>query len=110
MGRADIRRPITHRFADGILERAASRVNPRHSCTEQSHPEDIERLTSHVFGPHIDFTLKPEQRSNSRRRHPMLSGPGFSDNARLLHSPGQESLPDRIIDFVSPGMTEIFAL
>ncbi|MCG3773482.1 MAG: hypothetical protein JW395_0290 [Nitrospira sp.] len=40
----------------------------------------------------------------------MLSCSGFSDNARLLHPPGQKPLPDRVIDLVSSGMTEVFAL
>ena len=40
----------------------------------------------------------------------MLPGPGFSDDARLLHPLGQKSLPDRVIDFMGPGMTEVFAL
>ena len=40
----------------------------------------------------------------------MLPGPCFSDDARLLHPLGQKSLPDRVIDFMGPGMTEVFAL
>ena len=109
MGRADVRRPIAHGFADGILKRATPRIDPCDGRTEQSHPEDVQRLPLHVFGSHIDFTLKPEHRRDSGRRHPMLAGPGFSDDTRLLHSLGEKPLSDRVIDLMGSGMTEIFA-
>src|SRR4026209_1297026 len=59
VGCADIRRPIPHGLADGVLERAASRVDPSDGCTEQSHAEHVQCLALHGFGPHITSPLKP---------------------------------------------------
>src|SRR5678816_3372433 len=110
MGRAALRRPIAPGFADGIFERPASRIDPRDSRSKQSHPENIECLALHIFRSHINFTLKPEHCCNSGRRHPMLSRTSFSDDARLFHPLCEKPLSNRIINFVGPGVTEVFTL
>src|SRR5262245_62063914 len=48
MGRTDIRRPVPHGFADGILKSSASCVDSCDGRAKESHPEDIQRLALHV--------------------------------------------------------------
>jgi hypothetical protein len=40
----------------------------------------------------------------------MLAGAGFGDDARFAHAPGQQRLPDHIVDLVGAGMVQVFAL
>ena len=39
----------------------------------------------------------------------MLTGTGFGNDALFTHTPGQQSLTNRIVDFVSTGVVEVFA-
>jgi hypothetical protein len=42
--------------------------------------------------------------------HPVLPRPGFGHNAALAHALGQHGLAQRIVDFVRPGVGQIFPL
>ena len=77
---------------------------------EQLHAEDVERLPPHVLGAHEDLALQAEQRGDRRRRHAVLPGAGFGDDARLAHAARQQSLADRVVDLVRAGVTEVLAL
>ena len=40
----------------------------------------------------------------------VLPGAGFGDDARLVHSYGEQSLADSVVDFVRAGVQQVFAL
>ena len=40
----------------------------------------------------------------------MLAGAGFGDDALLAHAPGQKNLTHGVIDFVRPGVKQVFPL
>ena len=46
---------------------------------------DVQRLPIHVLGAHVDVAVEPEQRARGRRRHAVLPGAGFGDDAALAH-------------------------
>ena len=60
--------------------------------------------------PHEDLALHAEQRGDRRRRHAVLARPGLGDDARLAHAPRQQPLPDRVVDLVRAGVTQVLAL
>mgnify|MGYP003296179642 CR=1 FL=1 len=109
-GVAHVGHPVAHRLVERVLERLRARFDGHYVSAEQLHAKYILRLALDVFRSHVHNAVQTKQRTDSRRRHPMLSGSGFSDDARLLHPLGQKPLSDRVIDFMGPGMTEVFAL
>ncbi len=40
----------------------------------------------------------------------MLTRAGLCNEARFLHAPGEQRLPDRIVDLMGAGMAQVFAL
>jgi hypothetical protein len=40
----------------------------------------------------------------------VLARSGLRDDARLAQAPGQERLPERVVDLVGAGMREVLAL
>ena len=53
---------------------------------------------------------RPEPRGHRCRGDAVLSRAGFRDHALLAHAHREQSLPERIIDFVRAGVQQIFAL
>src|SRR5258708_3841203 len=49
-------------------------------------------------------------RSDRRRSDTVLSCAGLSDNPRLPHFHGEQTLPDGVIDFVGPSVQQILPL
>ena len=49
-------------------------------------------------------------RGGRGRGHAVLTGSGFGNDALLAHALGQQDLPHRVVDFVSAGMEQVFAL
>ena len=77
---------------------------------QQAHPEDIQPLPPHVFLAHVDDAVQPEQRARGGGRDAVLARAGFRDDALLAHAPGQQRLPERVVDLVRAGMQQVFAL
>ncbi len=77
---------------------------------EQAHAEDVEALTAHVLFAHVDRAIEAEQRANSGGRHAVLARAGLRDDALLAHAPGEQRLPEAIVDFVRAGVEQVFAL
>jgi len=64
----------------------------------------------HVLLAHVDLALHAKERAGSGGRHAMLARAGLRDDARLPHAARQERLPNRIVDFMCPGVAEVFPL
>ena len=77
---------------------------------EHAHAKDVQRLTRHVFGAHVDDALESEQRAGGRRRDAVLAGAGFGDDAALAHALREQRLAERVVDLVRAGVREILAL
>src|SRR5512135_790196 len=75
MGGPDIRRPVAHRLVDRVFERPGTYRHLDHVRTEESHPEDIERLAYDIVGTHIDLTLKTTEGRTRCGRNSVLPRP-----------------------------------
>ena len=64
----------------------------------------------HVFAPHEDFALHAEQGTYGRGGNTVLSCTGLGNDAPLAHASRQQRLPERVVDLVRAGVTEVFAL
>ncbi len=104
------RHPVAHRFIDRVLQRAASRIDALNPRAEQAHAEHVESLPPHVLGAHVDDAFEPEERAGCCARDAVLAGAGLGDDACLAHAPGQQRLPERVVDLVRAGVREILAL
>ena len=102
--------PVAHRFVGGVLERLAAAGDFDDVRPHQLHAEDIQALPANVLRAHVDVALEPEQRRGGRGGDAMLAGAGLGDHALLAHAQGQQRLADGVVDLVSAGVIEIFAL
>jgi hypothetical protein len=107
---AHIGDPVAHRFIGGVLQSLRTARHGNDARAEQLHAKDVERLTLRVFLAHVNVALETEARCDSGGRHAVLTGARFSDDARLAHTPGEQRLPQRVVDFMRAGMQQIFAL
>src|SRR5580698_3979207 len=89
---ADVGDPVAHGFVDGIFQRARSRFHATHFCPQQSHPEDIKLLASHVLRAHVHNALEAEQRADSSGGYPVLTRAGLGDDAPFAHALGEKCL------------------
>jgi hypothetical protein len=60
--------------------------------------------------PHDDLTGHAKQSCHRGRRDAVLAGSGFGDQALLPHTPGQQGLPQGIVQFVGACMIQILPL
>ena len=109
VGVADIGHPIAHRFVDRILQRLAAGIDLTNRGAEQLHADDVQRLTTHVLGAHVDMAFEAKQRAGGRSRNTVLTCAGFRDDSRLAHSLGEQRLAERVVDLVRAGMGQVFA-
>ena len=82
-------------------------VPPVTGCTfdaEQIHDVHVERLALHVERAHVNIHGNAEFRTDRRGRDAVLTRAGFGDDALFAHTPGEERLPDRVIDLVRAGV------
>ena len=102
--------PIAHGFADGVLQRPAAAGDAHHFRAQQPHAEDIQALPPHVLFAHVDDAFQAEQRADRRRRHAVLAGAGFGDDALLAHAPREQRLAQAVVDLVRAGVQQVLAL
>ena len=105
-----VRHPITDRFIDGILQCTAAAMHRYNGSPEQLHPEYIETLPGDIGFAHVDKTGQSELGGHRGGSDSMLPGAGLGDDALLAHAPGQQQLPDHVVDLVRTGMIEILPL
>ena len=108
--RADVRHPIAHRFADGVLQRAAAGGYGDHLRAQQAHAEDVEALPPHVLLAHVDHAVEAEARADGGGGDAVLPRAGFRDHAPLAHAPRQQRLAQAVVDLVRAGVQQVFAL
>src|SRR6185369_7181214 len=92
------------------LERATAGLDADYFGAEQTHSKNIQLLSSDLFGAHVDDAVQFHQRTHGSARHAVLSRARFGDDSSLAHSPREQGLPDRVVNFVSAGVAEVFAL
>ena len=102
--------PVADGLAAGVTEGHVAGGDGMHRGTEHTHTLHVGMLALHIGLAHEDFTLHTHQRTHRGCGDAMLAGTGFGDDARLAHVAGKEYLTDGVVDFVSSGMVEVFAL
>ena len=102
MCRGDVRDPIAQRFVGGVLERARAGRHRHHPRPHQLHAVHVQALAAHVLLAHIDHAVEPEAGAHRGRGDAVLARARLGDNARFAHAPGQEHLPQRVVDLVRP--------
>ena len=110
MGIFNVGHPITKRLIDGILQSLGARIYPSDLTAEQTHAIDIRLLTAHIFNAHVNDALETQQSTGGCGRHPMLTSACFGNDALLTQALSNQSLANRIVDFVGTGVIEVFAL
>ena len=75
---------------------------------EQFHAEDIERLALDIHLAHVDDAFQAKHRADRCRGDAMLSRARFGNDALFAHAFCQQTLPQRIIDFVRACVCKVF--
>ena len=109
-GIAHIGDPVAQRVVHGVLQGAPPAGHGNDLGPQQAHAEDVGRLPLDVMGAHVDHALQPELGTDRRRGHPVLTGPGFGDDAFLAHPPGEDDLPQHVVDLVRARVVQLVAL
>ena len=104
------RDPIAHGFIDRFLQGGLTGGDRADLGTHQAHACDVERLAFHVDGAHVDHALHAEARADGGGRDSVLACAGFGDDALFAKPFGDEDLPEGVVDLVSAGVKEVFAL
>ena len=63
-----------------------------------------------VHLPHIDEALHAEQSGGRGGGHAVLTRARLGDEAPLAHPPGQQGLPDHVVELVRAGVGQVLAL
>ena len=102
--------PVSERLVDRVLERLGPGLHRHDFGSEQPHPRDVQRLPGGVDGAHVDHTVQAQQRTRRRGGHPVLTGAGLRDDARLAHLTGQQGLTQHVVDLVRSSVVQVFSL
>src|SRR6185312_11243273 len=86
MRRTDVSDPIAHGFVDGVFQSARSRIDSTDFGSQQAHAENVQFLSSHVLGAHVDDALEAQESANGSCGHAMLSRTGFRDYPGFAHA------------------------
>ena len=110
VGRAHVGHPIPDGLVDGILQRPAARLHRPDCGAQQPHPKYVRSLPLHVDRAHVDHALDPQQRAGGSGRHAVLSRSRLGHDTTLSHAPGQQRLPQRVVDLMRAGMRQVLPL
>src|SRR5262245_126003 len=110
IGVRDVGDPVAHRFVDGVLQRATTGIHTVNGRAQQVHAHDIQRLATHVLGPHVDAAFEAEQCTGCRGCDAVLASACFRHDTALAHPSGRRRLAEGVVDLVRAGVREIFAL
>src|SRR2546423_4738105 len=105
-----VRYPIAQGFVDCVLQCLRSAFDYAPLRAEQTHPQNVRLLPADVFRSHVNDAIEAQQRTHRRGCDAMLTRAGLGDDAPLAHPRREQSLAQRVIDFVRAGVEEIFAL
>ena len=104
------RHPVAQRLVDRVLERGAPAGDRHDVGPEELHAEHVQRLSFDVDRAHEHEAVEPEQRGGGRGGDAVLTGAGLGDDPLLAHPPGEQRLPEHVVDLVRAGVGEVFAL
>ena len=93
-----------------VLEGARTARHGHQLAAQNFHLGDVGVLLGDVDLAHVDFALDTHQRTGRRQRHPMLASARFGQHLGLAHVLGQQRLAQAVVDFVRPGVVQVFAL
>ena len=110
MGGLHVGHPVADRRRHRLLERPRARLHRAHLGAQQVHPLHVRALAAHVLGAHVHDALEPEQRAGRGAGHAVLARAGLGDHARLAHPPGQQALPEGVVELVRAGVEQVLAL
>ncbi len=110
VGGVDVGDPVAERLVDGVLERPAAGGHGHHLGAQHPHPGDVERLPLGVDLAHVDGAVEAEQGAGGGGGHAVLAGAGLGDDPGLAHPPGEQGLPQHVVDLVRAGVVEVLAL
>src|SRR5690606_28313527 len=71
--------------------------------------EDVGALSPHILGSHVDHARQTEMCTGGSRGHAVLPCARFRNDSLLAHPQRQQSLAQRVIDLVRPGVVEVLA-
>ena len=106
-GIPDRRDPGAHRFVHGVLEGRRPCGDGYDLGAEDTHPVDVVRLPADILFAHEDPALHAEEGRRRGCRHAVLAGPGFGDHLFLSHPPGEEHLPQGVVDLVGTRVVHV---
>src|SRR6185436_2201119 len=109
IGVGDICDPIAQRFVNCVFESSRAGVYFTNFRAEQLHAKNVQLLTTHVFGAHVDHTIESKQRADSRGCDAVLTRARLGDDALLVHATSEQDLANRVVDLMRAGVQEIFA-
>ena len=108
--RLDVRHPVAHRLVDGVLERRGARRDGADLRAQRTHPQHVRALPLDVLGAHVHDARQVEQGAGRGGRDAVLTRARLGDDPGLAKPPGQQGLPERVVDLVRAGVGEVFAL
>lgn len=65
-------------------------------CAKHPNTEDIQGLSPHIFGSHVDDTFHTKASTGCCGSYAMLTCASLSDDARLANASSEEDLPDMV--------------
>ena len=108
-GVAGVGDPVAYRVVHGVFEGLGAALDGVDLGAQELHPKDVEGLALHVLGTHEDFALQPQQGRDGGGGHAVLPRARFGDDPLFAQPLGDETLQNRVVDLVGPGVVEIFA-
>jgi len=100
VGAGDRGDPVPERLIHGVLEGPAADRDRNDLRAEHPHPRHVQCLPAGVLFTHVDGAVEAEERTGRGGGDPVLAGPGLGDHPGLAHPPGQQHLPEHIVDLV----------
>ena len=101
--------PVADGLVGGVLQGHVARGHGYDPRAQHLHLPDVGLLALDIGLPHVDHARHVHQRADRRRGHTVLPGPRLGDDARLAHPPGDQDLPDGVVDLVGAGVVEVLA-
>lgn len=96
--RREVRHPVPHSLVDGVFEGSGSRCDRDDLGSEHPHPENVQRLATHVLLSHVDNALHAELGAHGRSRDTVLTCSRLGDDALLSDATREQDLTDRVVD------------
>ena len=94
--------PLSEGGGAGVLQGAGPLGDRDHLRPQKAHPVDVEGLTDGILLPHKDHALHAEQGGGGGGGHPVLPGPGFSNETALTIFLASKAWPSTLLILWAP--------